>query len=91
MYPHGLYGAGMHDYVIREIELGSRAAMCEDAEACGDNALFDISYLEYLRTHPQPYPTFDDNPADWGLAPQIWASQAEADAAESLELWGPNE
>ena len=36
------------------------------------------------------YPTFDDDPALWGLQPHQWASQAEADAAEELELWGPD-
>ena len=32
-WPGGLYGAGMHDYVIREIEIGGRAALYEDLEA----------------------------------------------------------
>jgi hypothetical protein len=119
----------MHDFIIREIEIGTRAAICEDSEACGYGALFDLSYAEYVRqsepvctrpgTEPvqltlstphnqaepredtpgelspaEPgragYPTFDDNPADWGLSTQAWGSQAEADAAESLEIWGPN-
>ncbi len=38
-YPGGLYGAGMHDHVMREIEIGPRAALYEDMEACGDSAL----------------------------------------------------
>lgn len=36
------------------------------------------------------YPTFDDDPALWGLRTEQYASQAEADAAELLELWGPD-
>ncbi len=39
MFPGGLYGPGMHDYIIREIEIGPRAALCEDMEACGFSAL----------------------------------------------------
>ena len=38
-YPGGLYGSGMHDLVIREIEIGPRAALYEDMEAIGDSAL----------------------------------------------------
>jgi hypothetical protein len=44
----GLYGHGMHDFILREIEIGARAAMYEDSEYCGSNALDDISYQEYL-------------------------------------------
>ena len=40
MFPAGLYGSGMHEYVLDEIELGRRAAACADAEACGDSPLF---------------------------------------------------
>jgi len=36
------------------------------------------------------YPTFDDDPALWGLRTEPYASQAGADAAELLELWGPD-
>jgi hypothetical protein len=36
-----------------------------------------------------PYPTFDDDPARWGLRPAEFASEAEAEAAEMLEVWGP--
>jgi hypothetical protein len=35
----GLYGSGMGDYVLREIEIGGRAALYEDMEACGFSAL----------------------------------------------------
>jgi hypothetical protein len=39
-----LYGRGMHDFVLREIEIGYRAACCEDAEtSCGFTALDDIA------------------------------------------------
>lgn len=47
----GLYGHGMHDFILRECEIGLRAAMCEDSEACGFDAIFDLLYEEYCRTH----------------------------------------
>lgn len=31
-WPFGLYGHGMHDFVLRELEIGTRAALAEDAE-----------------------------------------------------------
>lgn len=43
----GIYGQGMHDFVIRELEIGQRAASCEDSEACGFGPLLDAMYLEY--------------------------------------------
>jgi len=39
----------MHDYVLREIEVGPRAALCEDMEACGESALDDMA------DRPVPY------------------------------------
>jgi hypothetical protein len=39
MWPFGLYDTGMHDFIIREIEIGNRAALCEDMEQCGFSAL----------------------------------------------------
>lgn len=32
-WPGGLYGAGMHDFVLREAEVGTRVAMAEDEDA----------------------------------------------------------
>lgn len=46
----GLFGHGMHDFVLRELEVGERAALAEDDEACGFGPLLDASYAEYLRT-----------------------------------------
>jgi hypothetical protein len=36
-----------------------------------------------------PYPTFDDDPARWGLRQPDPVTEAEALAEEDLELWGP--
>jgi hypothetical protein len=36
-----------------------------------------------------PYPTFDDNPARWGLLPEPSMTEAELAAAAELEAWGP--
>lgn len=44
-----LYGNGMHDFLLRELEIGRRAAMVEDSERCGWSALDDLSYEEYVR------------------------------------------
>lgn len=46
-WPGGLYSNGMHDFVLRELEIGRRAAACEDSEACGWSALMDLDYAEY--------------------------------------------
>lgn len=47
----GLYTNGMHDFIIDELELGTRAAMALDDEACGFGPLFDLSYELYRREH----------------------------------------
>lgn len=47
-----LYGNGMHDYLIRVLEIGERAAAYEDSERCGWSALDDIDYKNYLEAHP---------------------------------------
>ena len=39
---------GMHDFVLREAEVGYRAACAEDSEACGFGPLLDAMYLEYV-------------------------------------------
>lgn len=58
-YPFGLYGNGMHDFVMRELEVGWRVAAAEDDEACGFGPLFDLSYEEYLkREEPHGYNLF---------------------------------
>lgn len=49
--PFGLYGPGMHEFVLIEMELGTRAAIFQDNEDCGWSALDDLSYDEYMREH----------------------------------------
>lgn len=36
-----------------------------------------------------PYPTFDDDPAKWGLRLPEPMTEAEAKAAAELDAWGP--
>ena len=36
-----------------------------------------------------PYPTFDDDPARWGLLPEPPMTEAELAAAAELDAWGP--
>jgi len=51
--PHvGLYGHGMHDFILRECEVGTRVACAEDDEACGFGPLFDARYLAWARAQP---------------------------------------
>lgn len=45
----GLYGSGMHDFILDEMELGTRVAMALDSEACGWSALDNLSYELYLK------------------------------------------
>lgn len=47
----GLFGHGMHDFVLRELEIGTRAAACEDSERCGWSALDDLDYAAYVAEH----------------------------------------
>lgn len=44
----GLYGKGMHDFILRELEIGTRAAMVEDSERCGWSALDDLIFRAYM-------------------------------------------
>lgn len=44
----GLYGNGMHDFVLRELEVGFRVACAEDDEAIGMGPLFNLQYMIYL-------------------------------------------
>jgi hypothetical protein len=45
----------MHDYVLREIEIGPRAALCEDMEACGVSELDEMRAPEADPAAPVPY------------------------------------
>ena len=38
----GLYGNGMHDFVMHELEVGRRVAMAQDSETCGWSALDEL-------------------------------------------------
>ncbi len=42
-----LRGNAMHDYVLLEVEMGTRVAACQDAEDVGMGALLDESFLWY--------------------------------------------
>jgi len=42
-----LYSQGMHDFILRECEVGTRVALAEDDEACGFGPLFDLSVTMY--------------------------------------------
>jgi hypothetical protein len=44
----GVYGHRMHDFILRELEIGTRAAMFEDSESCGWSALDDLDYERYM-------------------------------------------
>lgn len=37
----GLYGSGMHDFILMEAELGIRVAMAQDSEDCGFGPFWD--------------------------------------------------
>jgi hypothetical protein len=45
----GLYNNGMHNFILDEMELGTRVAMALDNEACGFGPLFDLSYELYMK------------------------------------------
>lgn len=47
----GLYNNAMHQFILDEMELGTRVAMYLDNEACGFGALFDLSYELYMKEH----------------------------------------
>lgn len=48
-YQFGIYGPGMHDFVLRELEIGFRAAVYEDMEAAGFSALDDVALIESMK------------------------------------------
>lgn len=71
-WPFGLYGSDMPDYVLREIEVGPRAALCEDMEASGDSALGDIP----------------DRPVPYALTPEgEAAADIDAEPSATAEDW----
>lgn len=45
---YGLYSHGMHDLLMRELEVGWLVAIAEDNEACGFGPLFDVQAREYF-------------------------------------------
>ena len=45
----GLYGSTMHEFILIELELGTRVAKAQDAEDCRMGVWVDISYLEWAR------------------------------------------
>lgn len=49
-WPFSQYSNAVHDFVIREIEVGRRVALAEDDEACGMGPLLDLQYAEYMRS-----------------------------------------
>ena len=54
-----LVGRRMHQYVLDEIELGKRAAMCLDSENnCGWSAIDNWQYGQWAASQP-------DEPWDW--------------------------
>lgn len=51
----GLYGSGMHDFILDELELGTRVAMGLDSENNAKMGVWvDLSYIEYVRNNPEP-------------------------------------
>ncbi len=48
-WPGGLYGSGMHDWILMEAEMGTRVAHAQDSEDVGWSALLDLSYAEWCR------------------------------------------
>jgi hypothetical protein len=47
----GLCTNAMHQFILDEMELGTRVAMALDDEACGFGPLFDLSYELYMKEH----------------------------------------
>jgi len=46
----GLYSKGMHSFILRETEIGFRAAAAEDDEACGLGPLIDYMFEQDVRS-----------------------------------------
>jgi hypothetical protein len=73
----GLYSSGMHEFVVREFEIGHRAACYEDSERCGYTALDDLAFMIYLDEHelgddyePDDYEPHLRARATWPSAPR---------------------
>lgn len=47
-WPFALYGNGMHDLVMQDLEVGLRVALAQDSEDCGWSALMDLSYAQWV-------------------------------------------
>jgi hypothetical protein len=45
----GLYNNAMHDFILDEMELGTRVAQALDDELQGFGPLFDLQYEEYRK------------------------------------------
>jgi len=43
-----LYGASAHNFVVREFEIGHRAALAEDEEHAGFGPLLDLAYHLFM-------------------------------------------
>lgn len=48
-----LHSNSMHNFILRELEIGTRAAMIEDDEyvMCYPSAILDIQYREHCREY----------------------------------------
>jgi hypothetical protein len=56
----------MHDFILRECEVGFRVAAAEDSEACGWGPLMDLDYELYCRARPD-IADIAEGEQDWGL------------------------
>ena len=95
VFPAGLYGSGMHEYVLDEIELGPRAAACADAEACGYSPLspepepeaeWDSADSNACQARVEAGLEPEDEPAPYTLTPRAEAVLASWDRFRALEL-----
>ena len=50
-WPFGLHHNGMHNFILDELELGTRVALAIDMESLGYGPLFDLQYEIYMRDH----------------------------------------
>jgi hypothetical protein len=69
--PTGLYGTGMHDFVLTEAELGTRASMClDDAQAEPLGFVDDWHYAEDVRAEREAanQETAEQESASTGMA-----------------------
>jgi hypothetical protein len=65
----GLFGPGMHDFVIRELEVGFRVAAHEDSEACGFGPLFDEMVRHEMQRDQETGPQTAQDPSAGPVAP----------------------